>query len=253
MLCKYFLLLYRRIEKIFYIFSYSISLFWLFPLIHRNFLALYNSFVFFMTLVTCTWSISQTNNKTLSPYFLHHFTVSGFIFKSLIHFEFIFVCSMRWMPFYSSVCGYQFSQNHLLKRLSYPILCSWPVAENQLNINWWIYFWTPILFHESICLFLCQYHLFWLQYCKSLQSCRTLWDPIDGIPLGSPVPGILKARTLEWVAISFSDAWKWKMKVKSLSRVRLLATPWTAAHQAPPRQEYWSGVPLPSPLITIAL
>ena len=85
---------------------------------------------------------------------------------------------------------------------------------------------------------------------KSLQSCQTLCDPIDGSPPGSPVPGILQARTLEWVDISFSSAGKWK--VKSLSRVRLLATPWTAAYQAPPsmrfsRQEYWSGVPLPSP------
>ena len=79
---------------------------------------------------------------------------------------------------------------------------------------------------------------------KSLQSCPTLCDPIDGSPPGSPVPGILQARTLEWVAISFSNAWNWKVKVKSLSRVRLLATPWTAAYQAPPsmgfsRQEYW--------------
>ena len=87
---------------------------------------------------------------------------------------------------------------------------------------------------------------------KSLQSCPTLCDPIDSSPPGSPVPGILQARTLEWVAISFSNAWKWKVKVKSLSHVRLLATQWTAAHQAPPsmgfsRQEYWSGVPLPSP------
>ena len=86
---------------------------------------------------------------------------------------------------------------------------------------------------------------------KSLQSCPTLCDPIDGSPLGSPLPGILQARTLEWVAISFSNAWKWKEKVKSLSRVWLLATPRTAAYQAPPsmgfpRQEYWSGVPLPS-------
>ena len=67
---------------------------------------------------------------------------------------------------------------------------------------------------------------------KSLQSCPTLCSPIDGSPLGSPVPGILQARTLEWVAISFSNAWKWKVKVM-LSRVRLLATPWTAAYQAP--------------------
>ena len=86
---------------------------------------------------------------------------------------------------------------------------------------------------------------------KSLQSCPTLCNPIDGRPPDSPVPGILQARTLEWVAISFSNAWKWKVKVKSLSRVLLLATPWTAAYQAPPsmgfsRQEYWSGLPLPS-------
>ena len=87
---------------------------------------------------------------------------------------------------------------------------------------------------------------------KSLQSCPNLCDPIDGSPPGSPVPGILQARTLEWVVISFSKAWKWKVKVKSLSRVWLFTTPWTAAHQAPlpmglSRQEYWSGVPLPSP------
>ena len=87
---------------------------------------------------------------------------------------------------------------------------------------------------------------------KSLQSCPTLWDPIDGSPSGSSVPGILQARTLEWVAISSSNAWKWKAKVKSLSRVRLFKTPWTAAHQAPPstgfsRREYWSGLPLPTP------
>src|SRR5574341_375892 len=86
---------------------------------------------------------------------------------------------------------------------------------------------------------------------KSLQSCPTLCDPTDGSPPGSPVPGILQARTLEWVSISFSSACKCKVKVKLLSRVRLLATPWTAAYQAPPsmgffRQEYWSGVPLPS-------
>ena len=85
---------------------------------------------------------------------------------------------------------------------------------------------------------------------KLLQSCPILCDPIDGSPPGSPVPWILQARTLEWVAISFSNAWKWKVKVKSLSRVRLFTTPWTAAYQAPlsmgfSRQEYWSGLPLP--------
>ena len=87
---------------------------------------------------------------------------------------------------------------------------------------------------------------------KSLQSCPTLCDPIDSSPPGSPVPGILPARTLEWVTISFSNAWKWKVKGKLLSRVWLFATPWTAAYQAPlsmgfSRQEYWSGVPSPSP------
>ena len=91
---------------------------------------------------------------------------------------------------------------------------------------------------------------------ESRQLCPTLCDPIYGSPPGSPVPGRLQARTLEWVAISFSNAWKWKLKVKLLSRVRLLATPWTAAYQAPPsmgfsRQEYWSGVPSTSPDMTL--
>ena len=87
---------------------------------------------------------------------------------------------------------------------------------------------------------------------KSLKLCLTLCDPIDGSPPGSADPGILQARTLEWITISFSNGWKWKVKVKSLSRVQLFRTPWTAAYQAPPsmgfsRQEYWSGLPLPSP------
>ena len=88
---------------------------------------------------------------------------------------------------------------------------------------------------------------------KSLQLCPTLWDPMDCSLLGFSIHGIFQARTLEWVAISFSNASKWKVKVKSFSRVRLLAIPWTAAYQAPPsmgfsRQQYWSGVPLPSPI-----
>ena len=87
---------------------------------------------------------------------------------------------------------------------------------------------------------------------KSLQSCLTLCDPIDNSPPGSPVPGLLQARTLEWVAISFSNAWKWKVKVKSLSCVWLFTAPWTAAYQAPlsmgfSRREYWSGLPLRVP------
>ena len=102
-------------------------------------------------------------------------------------------------------------------------------------------------------------------YCRSLLlllllSCFSrvqLCDPIDGTPPGSAIPGILQARTLEWVTISFSNAWKWKVKVKSLSHVQLSATPWIAVYQAPPsmgfsRQEYWSGVPLPSPCRSLA-
>ena len=93
---------------------------------------------------------------------------------------------------------------------------------------------------------------------KSPQPCLTLCDPIDGSPPDSLVPGILQARTLEWVAISFSNAWKWKVKVKSLSHVWLFVTPWTAAHQGPPsmgfsRQQYWSGLPLHSLLCSRVL
>ena len=88
-----------------------------------------------------------------------------------------------------------------------------------------------------------------VRFSSVAQSCLTLCDPIEGGPPGSLIPGILQARTLEWVAISFSNAWKWKVKAKSLSRIWLLVTPWPAAYQAPPsmgfsRQEYWSGVPL---------
>ena len=99
------------------------------------------------------------------------------------------------------------------------------------------------------CVFTCWWSAAAAAAAKSLQSCPTLCDPIDGSPPGSTVPGIPQARTLEWVAISFSNAGKWKMKVKLLSRVWLFATPWTTAYQAPPsmgssRQAYWSGVPL---------
>jgi len=101
---------------------------------------------------------------------------------------------------------------------------------------------------------LCVIYLAAAAAAKSLQSCPTLCDPIDSSPPGSAVPGILQARTLEWVAISFSIVWNWKVKVKSLSRVQLIVTPWTAAYQTPrsmgsSRQEYWSGLPLPSPNI----
>ena len=109
-----------------------------------------------------------------------------------------------------------------------------------------------ILFPYPILLPTYYYHHF--ATAKSLQSCPTLCDPTDGSPLGSSVPGILQARILEWVAISFSNAWKWKVKAKSLSHAWLLVTPQMAAYQAPlsmgfSRQEYWSGLPLPSPII----
>ena len=125
--------------------------------------------------------------------------------------------------------------------------CNQANVEPEAKTNWrWL--WKGCGFNKGS-----EFCLSTAAAAKSLQSCQTRCDPIDGSPPGSPVPGILQARTLEWVAISFSNAWKWKVKVKSLSRVWLLATPWTAAYQAPPsmgfsRQEYWSGVPLPSPL-----
>ena len=105
-----------------------------------------------------------------------------------------------------------------------------------INFSWWEHLSSTLL----LLLLISRFNRVWL------------CDPIDGSPSGFPVPGILQARILEWVAIFFSNAWKWKVKVKSLSRVRLLATPWTAAYQPPlsmgfSRQEYWSGVPLPSP------
>ena len=126
---------------------------------------------------------------------------------------------------------------------------------------------SSFFLHFTNCPFFCAFGLssgktsqvLVLFYCtaaaaKSLQSCPTLCNPIDGSPPGSPVPGILQARTLERFAISFSNACKWKVKGKSLSRVQLFATPWTAAHQAPlsvgfSRQEYWSGVPSPSRMV----
>ena len=115
---------------------------------------------------------------------------------------------------------------------------------NPLSDMWF----ANIFFCSTDCLL-----ILWMLIAKSLQSCPTLCDPIDGSPPGFPIPGILQARTLEWVAISFSNAWKWKVKGKSLSHVRPSATPWTSAFQAPlsmefSRQEYWSGVPLPSPM-----
>ena len=122
-------------------------------------------------------------------------------------------------------------------------------------INSYIEVWTRyfLLLHDALHSF--KLHRLCAKYlraaaAKLLQSCPTLCDPLDGSPPGSPVPGTLQTRALEWVAISSSNAWKWKMKVKLLSRVWPLATPWTAAYQALAsmgfsRQKYWSGMPLP--------
>ena len=113
----------------------------------------------------------------------------------------------------------------------------------------------PLLFSGRGCVVLILFLLkMFAAAAESLQLCPTLCDPIDGSPPGSPVPGILQARTVEWVAISFSNAWQWEVQMKSLTHLWLLATPWpwAAAHQAPPpmgfsRQECWSGLPLPAP------
>ena len=132
---------------------------------------------------------------------------------------------------------------------------NWNILPARIRMHFYIYRGTHLFIINRI--LLCENALIYIfAAAKSLQSCPTLCDPIDGSPQGSPVPGILQARTLEWVAISFSNAWKWKVKVKLLSRAQLLATPWTAAYKAPlslgfSRQEYWSGVPLPSQLILL--
>ena len=138
--------------------------------------------------------------------------------------------------------------------------CWWGETGILLHYHWelkmvqlpWKAVWQFLKKLNSCCMYDLAILILGIYSAKSLQSCPTLCDPRDGSPPGSPTSGILQARTLEWVAISFSSAWKWKVKVKSLSPVGLLATPWTAAYQAPPsmgfsRQEYWSGVPLPSP------
>ena len=129
-------------------------------------------------------------------------------------------------------------------------------SSHPLGIGFILHLILNINQSTSICLKICAFwsiliniSLFLLSSAaatKSLQLCPTLCDPIDGSPPGSAVPRVLQARILKWVAISFSSAWKWKVKVKSLSRVRLFVTPWTAAYQAPlpmgfSRQEYWSG------------
>ena len=141
-----------------------------------------------------------------------------------------------------------------------PRLYHFTTPTNELRVDWSDlaqHIWTPMYLGtrlaKIILVIICSPTSAVAAAAKSIQSCLTLCDPIDGSPPGSPVPGILQARTLEWIAISFSNVWKWKVKVKSLSRVWLFETPWTAAYQAPSsmgfsRQEYWSGVPSPSPV-----
>ena len=150
---------------------------------------------------------------------------------------------MLWLTFYifsDFVLFYFCDDNRLIPYKSLPPSVSRPM---RCVLKWQT--------HGSPCPSFCLFSPSAAAAAKSLQSCPTLCDPIDGSPLGSSVPGILQARVLEWVAISFSNAWKRKVKVKTHSRAWLLATPWTAAHQAPlsmgfSRQEYWSGVPSPS-------
>ena len=156
------------------------------------------------------------------------------------------VHACTWMYKYTHVCAYQ--------SLLYPYMFECVYTCVYICVHVCLCVHTHGVWY--MCVHITHIHVWLLEAAaaaaaKSLQSCPTLCDPIDGSPSGSPVPGILQARTLEWVAISFSNAWKWKVNVKSLSHVGLSATPWTAAHQAPPsmgfaRQGYWSGVPLPS-------
>ena len=154
----------------------------------------------------------------------------------------------------------------MIPRLFHQLLeNSWTTAAFKLSCGWLTQTWESLKMGTLGAQYSAIDYLRWvpilMNFCnihsaaataKSLQLCPALCDSIDGSPPGSPIPGILQPRTLEWVAISFSNAGKWKVKVKLLSRVRLIVTPWTAAHQAPlsmgfSRQEYWSGVPLPSP------
>ena len=127
------------------------------------------------------------------------------------------------------------------------------MPESDFHLIWVLIPWMCSFFENKLYTYELHINAAAAAAAKSLQSCLTLCDPINSSLSGSSVSGILQARTLEWVAISFSNAWKWKVKVKSLSRVQLVVTPWTAAYQAPPsmgfsRQEYWSGVPLPFPI-----
>ena len=168
--------------------------------------------------------------------------------KGLVHAEFI----LEWLWYIRKEEGCtSLKRWSSLGRLAlFRILCSVYAYNYFVNMSIVHWFWMQIIWYWFL--------LWWMleafspgtiaaaaAAAKSPQLCLTLCDLIDGSPPGSPIPGILQARTLEWVAISFSNAWKWKVKGKSLSRVQLLVTPWTTAYQASPsmgfsRQEYWS-------------
>ena len=149
---------------------------------------------------------------------------------------------MQWRPSLAKIEQTNKYNWTVLGRLWWTVHLTWGIKCPNISMHWSRTYYLPSIVLDSKT----------TAAAKSLQSCLTLCDPTDGSPPGSPVPGILQARTLEWVAIAFSKAWTWKVKVKSLNHVWLFTTPWTAAYQAPPsmgfsRQEYWSGVPLPSP------
>ena len=163
-----------------------------------------------------------------------------------------FTQTFTYVPSYKSQIKFHLFGNVFSDRLQLKIP-SLHITTPLYNSTMWYGVTIVIIFVFCLLKALLRYTPHIINAAKSLQSCPTLCDPVDGSPPGFPIPGILQARTLEWVAISFSNAWKWKVKVKSLSRVRPSATSWAAAFQAPPsmgfsRQEYWSGVPLPSPL-----
>ena len=140
---------------------------------------------------------------------------------------------------------FHFSLSCIWQGNGHPLQCSW--LENPRDGGAWWAVVSSVRSSRLTCLVPCNTFSereTAAAAARSLQLCPNLCDPIDSSPAGSPIPGILQPRTPEWVAISFSNAWKWKVKVKLLSRV------WLLAYQAPPsmgfsRQEYWSGVPWP--------
>ena len=199
---------------------------------------------FYLLLFPCyKWSLSSFNVKFF-PSVTSSVTSSSFLLQ--LHSLFIL----------TNLSSLSFSECR--SKVSWMVTVSKIPMVNYFFCNFIYFYWnftssiiTASLVHFHLgcvvsfldCQFLKKWLLLLLSHFSCVQLCAT--------PPGSPVPGILQARTLEWVAISFSNAWKWKVEVKSLSRVRPSATPWTAAHQAPPslgfsRQEYWSGVPLPA-------